>query len=173
MKNKLISKIKDKTLSVGIIGLGYVGLPLSLRFACENIKVTGFDIDQEKTEMLNNGKSYIRHIDDNDIKNANNNGFRATHLFSKVSEVDVIILCLPTPLNDDKSPNLDYVINSLKEIKGHLKKGQLLSLESTTYPGTTEEELFPILPHLTGCLPRRNRRCLIPLRFRQWRTDCH
>ncbi len=145
MKNALISKIKDKTLNVGIIGLGYVGLPLSIRFASENIKVLGFDIDQEKTEMLNNGKSYIKHINDFDIKNANNNGFEATHIFSKISEVDVIILCLPTPLNKDNSPNLDYVINSLEEIKSYLKKGQLLSLESTTYPGTTEEELLPIL----------------------------
>ena len=148
MKDKLIKKIKDKSVRVGIIGLGYVGLPLSLRFASENIKVIGFDIDEEKASRLNKGKSYIKHIEDIDIKNANDNGFEATNLFSRVSEVDIIILCLPTPLNDDKSPNLDYVINSLINIKDYLKKGQLLSLESTTYPGTTEEELLPILNSL-------------------------
>jgi|TARA_B110000879_G_C11174205_1_gene515100 UDP-N-acetyl-D-glucosamine dehydrogenase len=143
MKKHLLKKIHDKSAVIGIIGMGYVGIPLFLRFAAEGYKVIGFDIDKEKVEMLNRGESYIKHVKSRDIKQAITNGFESSFNLEKIFDVDAVILCLPTPLNEDNSPDLSYIINSMDAIKPYLRKGQLISLESTTYPGTTEEELYP------------------------------
>lgn len=140
----IINKIKNKNVVVGVVGLGYVGLPLLLRFNEVGVKVIGFDIDSNKVKMLNNGQSYIEHINGNEIKKAVDNGiFEPTTDFQRISEVDAIILCVPTPLNKYREPDLSYVIDTTESILPYLRNNQILSLESTTYPGTTEEELKP------------------------------
>jgi UDP-N-acetyl-D-glucosamine dehydrogenase len=143
MKEALLKKIKDREAVVGIVGMGYVGLPLMLRFMEENIKVVGFDIDQEKISKLNAGKSYIEHISAEAIAKAVAAGFRATADFSEAGKVDALILCVPTPLNKYREPDLSYVINTVDGLIPHIRAGQIMSLESTTYPGTTDEELLP------------------------------
>lgn len=129
--------------SVGIIGLGYVGLPLALRFAEVGCQVIGFDIDGDKIKAINNGKSYIKHIGDQAIDNGNKKGLYATDDFTLIQKLDALILCVPTPLNSYREPDLSFVINTIEEVIPYLQPGQLISLESTTYPGTTEEELRP------------------------------
>src|ERR1700761_3593871 len=137
---------KGSQLKVGIIGCGYVGLPLGLRFAEAGHKVTGFDTDPKKVTMLNAGKSYIEHIQQAKIQQyVNSKHFRATTDFSELKDVDAIIICVPTPLDERREPDLSYVENTGLSIYPHLQKGQLVVLESTTYPGTTEELLLPIL----------------------------
>ena len=143
MKNKLIEKINNKSATIAIIGLGYVGLPLVIRFIEEKFKVIGFDIDSDKCSTLNSGKSYIRHISAESIQLALKNGFTATTNWSKIDEVDCMLICVPTPLGANNTPDLQYIHNTLNSIQEYLKKGQLLVLESTTYPGTTEEEIVP------------------------------
>ncbi len=139
-----IKKFNNKKAVIGIIGLGYVGLPLALEYLTENYTVIGFDIDPNKIDSLKNGKSYIEHIDVSKIKASYDKGtFLPTTDFSKAHETDALILCVPTPLNDHREPDLSYVTGSLESVLPYLKKGQVLSLESTTYPGTTEEELKP------------------------------
>ena len=138
MINGLLKKINNKSAAIGIIGLGYVGLPLVIRFMEEKFKVIGFDIDDEKCRKLNAGKSYIRHISAESIQLALKNGFTATTNWSKIAEVDCMLICVPTPLGANNTPDLQYIQNTLNSIQGFLKKGQLLILESTTYPGTTE-----------------------------------
>ena len=145
MKNKLISKIKSREAIVGIIGLGYVGLPQLIRFSEEGFKTIGFDIDKDKIDKLNNGKSYIKHISLEKISTAVKNGFTATTDLSQISIVDAILICVPTPLLVHNQPDLSYIINSLESIKPHLKENQLIVLESTSYPGTTEEEVAPVI----------------------------
>ena len=145
MKNKLISKIKSHEAIVGIIGLGYVGLPQLISFSEEGFKTIGFDIDKGKVDKLNDGKSYIKHISSEKISIAVKNGFTATIDFSQISIVDVILICVPTPLLVHNKPDLSYIINSLESIKPHLKENQLIVLESTSYPGTTEEEVAPVI----------------------------
>ena len=142
---KLINKIKNKTATVGIIGLGYVGLPLAIKFAEAGYNVIGLDNDESKVRSLNSGKSYINHIKDNKIRKILKKYFFASYDFSEVSNLDAIILCLPTPLNKKKEPDLSYITNTLNSIYKYFKKGQLLSLESTSYPGTTEEVILPYL----------------------------
>jgi len=139
----ILNKFDNLTATIGIIGLGYVGLPLLLRFSEVGYKVTGFDIDNQKTDKLNQGQSYIEHISSRRIIEALENNFEATTDFSKIIGMDAIILCLPTPLNKYREPDLSFVNGSLEIILPFLKKGQIISLESTTYPGTTEEELKP------------------------------
>ena len=142
----IIEKYTNKDITVGIIGLGYVGLPLSKAFCDKDIKVIGFDIDKSKIESLSNGNSYIKHIPDDVIKRINNDGlFNSTSDFSKISDVDAIIICVPTPLTKTNEPDLEPVLSTGKTISQYLKKGQLVVLESSTYPGTTNEELSPIL----------------------------
>jgi len=137
---------KGAQLKVAIIGCGYVGLPLALRFAEAGHKVTGFDTDPEKVRMLNAGKSYIDHIPQTKIQQfVNSRHFNAVTDFSKLKEADAIIICVPTPLNEYREPDLSYVENTALSIQPHLQKGQLVVLESTTYPGTTEELVLPIL----------------------------
>jgi len=146
MKQSLLQKIKSHNAHIGIIGLGYVGLPLVLRFAEENFTVTGFDIDPDKVRKLNSGQSYIRHIPESKIKALiSTNKFKATTNYSLLQQMDAVLICVPTPLNDQKEPDMQYVKATAKEIKKNLKKGQLIVLESTTYPGTTREILLPIL----------------------------
>lgn len=144
MKQQLISKIRDKSAIIGIVGLGYVGLPLLLRFAEAGFRVIGFDIDSKKVDFLNCGKSYIKHIPDTRIvATLTVDRFEATTDFGRAAEADAIILCVPTPLNKYREPDLSFVIKSLEAVLPVLRPGQLVSLESTTYPGTTEEELQP------------------------------
>ncbi len=142
-KAKLIKKLNDTQATIGVIGLGYVGLPLSLRFNAAGYDVIGFDTDPSKTHQLNSGISYISHIDSCRVQQAINNGFTATANFARIKDVDGIILCVPTPLTSNRQPDLSFVIQTTEAICPHLHEGQVISLESTTYPGTTEEELYP------------------------------
>jgi UDP-N-acetyl-D-glucosamine dehydrogenase len=142
----LMSKIKDKTAAIGVIGLGYVGLPLVIAFEKAGFKVMGFDVDGEKVDLLNKGKSYIKHIPFERIEEmAERGNFRATKDFSLLHDADCIIICVPTPLNRQREPDLSYVFNTAKTVASTLRKGQLIALESTTYPGTTDEDMRAIL----------------------------
>ena len=143
--DKLHMRVKKHKSTIGIIGLGYVGLPLSIRFSEEGFKVVGFDIDKEKVDLLNSSKSYIKHINFDDIAAMSANGFMATSDFSQIATVDVIIICVPTPLGVHNEPDLSFIHGTLENIKPYLKENQLLVLESTTYPGTTEEEIVPVI----------------------------
>ena len=143
MKTAFLNRIADKSAVIGIVGLGYVGLPLMLRFAEVGYKVLGFDIDQSKVDALHAGKSYIEHISADSIASARAAGFEATTDFSRAPEADALILCVPTPLNKYREPDLSFVINTIDSLVPHLREGHLVSLESTTYPGTTDEELLP------------------------------
>ena len=142
MFEQAIQRYQDKEAIIGIVGLGYVGLPLLLRYTQVGFKVIGFDIDDFKVNSLNAGKSYIEHIAADKIQAAQSL-FDATTDFSRIGECDAIILCVPTPLNQYREPDISYVIDTTDAVKPYLRAGQLLSLESTTYPGTTEEELLP------------------------------
>lgn len=143
MKDQLIRKFADRTAVIGIVGLGYVGLPLMLRYTDAGFRVLGFDIDTFKTDSLNSGKSYIEHIPSEKIAAARRKGFEATDDFSRIAEADTVILCVPTPLNKYREPDISFVTGTTDAVKPYLRAGQVLSLESTTYPGTTEEELLP------------------------------
>lgn len=131
--------VERRTARVGIIGLGYVGLPLTLLFSEERFRVTGFDIDLNKVESLNRGASYIHRIETEHIRAAQRSGFRATADFSEIAGMDAVLICVPTPLNPDHTPDMSYVVSTIEAIAPHLRAGQLVVLESTTYPGTTEE----------------------------------
>lgn len=143
IKSELINRLGDKKAIIGIVGLGYVGLPLMLRYNDVGYRVLGIDIDQSKVDKLNNGQTYIEHISNSRIAKALQSGFEATADFSRVAEVDAVILCVPTPLNKYREPDMSFVTNTTDAIKSYLREGQVVSLESTTYPGTTEEELLP------------------------------
>ena len=143
---EILNKIADKSVVVGIIGLGYVGLPLGLEFANKDFKVIGFDLDEFKIKTLSKGKSYIKHISSDRIKKVfvDKKNFTATSDFSRLPEVDAIIICVPTPLNEHREPDMSFIENTAFMIQKYLRKGQLVSLESTTYPGTTDEVLLPL-----------------------------
>jgi UDP-N-acetyl-D-glucosamine dehydrogenase len=143
MKERLITKLKDKTAVIAIVGMGYVGLPLMLRFREVGYHVIGIDIDSKKVDSLNRGESYIEHISSDKVADALASGFSATTNFSEANTADAIIICVPTPLNQYREPDLTYVLNTADSLAPHLRAGQVISLESTTYPGTTEEELKP------------------------------
>ena len=138
-------KIRAGKAVVGIYGLGYVGLPLALRFAEVGIKVIGFDVDTHKVDSLNSGRSYIERILPEQIQSANRSGLEATTDFSRTGEADALIICVPTPLNAHREPDLSFVINTVESLLPYFRTGQLLSLESTTWPGTTDEQLAPRL----------------------------
>lgn len=145
IKEKLVQKLESKEAVIGIVGLGYVGLPLLLRYTAIGYRVLGIDIDSTKTDALNAGKSYIEHINSDSVAEAVKNGFEATTDFSRASECDALILCVPTPLNKYREPDISFVINTTESLQPYFREGQVVSLESTTYPGTTEEELLPRL----------------------------
>jgi UDP-N-acetyl-D-glucosamine dehydrogenase len=141
----LNTKIQSRTAKIGIIGMGYVGLPLALLFSEQKFRVTGFDIDEAKVKTLTAGGSYIVRIPGTEIEAARAAGFRATSEYSEISEMDVVIICVPTPLDDHHEPDLSFIVTTAKSVASHLRPGQLIVLESTTYPGTTQELLIPIL----------------------------
>src|SRR5512138_969568 len=143
--NELKSKIENRGAKVGVIGLGYVGLPLALLFSEQRFPVTGFDIDQKKVNTIDQGGSYIFRIPAEDIRAAKKHGFAATSEYARISDMDAVIICVPTPLNEYHEPDLSFITNTADAIAPHLRAGQLVILESTTYPGTTEEVLVPIL----------------------------
>src|SRR5271163_2500715 len=140
-----LSLVEKRELRVGVIGLGYVGLPLVLLFSQEGFRVTGFDIDAAKVDRLNAGESYIHRIDPRQIRSAQDKGFRATANFAEIGEVDAILICVPTPLSDHHTPDMSYIAATMDSIVDHLRPGQLVVLESTTYPGTTEELIAPAI----------------------------
>ena len=143
MSATLLEKLNNKSAVIGIVGLGYVGLPLMLRYTEVGYKVLGLDIDPGKVEMLNQGKSYIEHISSSVIASAVTKGFEATTDFSRSNEADALIICVPTPLNKYREPDLSFVTSTTDSLVPFLRTGQMVSLESTTYPGTTDEELKP------------------------------
>jgi len=145
LSSALKSKIESRQARVAVIGLGYVGLPLALLYTDQKFSVTGFDIDQRKVDTLNAGGSYIFRITPPEIQAARAAGLKATSNYAQISEVDAIIICVPTPLNEYHEPDLSFITNTAHAIAPHLGAGQLVVLESTTYPGTTEEVLVPIL----------------------------
>lgn len=142
---RLIARFESRQATVGIIGLGYVGLPLSLRYAEAGFRVLGIDIDPAKVARLNRGESYIEHIGPAAIGSARMAGFEATADFSRAGEADALIICVPTPLNAYREPDLSFVLATADALLPYLRAGQVVSLESTTYPGTTDEELRPRL----------------------------
>lgn len=151
----LHQRLTDKITLIGIYGLGYVGLPLALSFARAGLKVLGFDIDQRKVETLNASGSYIKYIEPEQIKIAQAQGFSATADFARTTEVDALIFCVPTPLDIHREPDLSFIINTMESALPFMRPGQILSLESTTWPGTTEEVLAPRLAS-RGLIPGQN-----------------
>lgn len=143
--DQLKEKISARSAKVAVIGMGYVGLPLALLFTDQKFPVTGFDIDTRKVETLTKGGSYIVRITAEEIGAAREKGFSATSDYSRITEMDAIIICVPTPLDEYREPDLSYITATAESIAPHLRSGQLVILESTTYPGTTEEVLIPIL----------------------------
>jgi len=143
--SELINKIEQRQAKVAIIGMGYVGLPLALLYSERGFQVTGFDIDQRKVSTLNSGGSYIFRITPPEIEQARSHGFSATADYAQLEQMNAVIICVPTPLNEYHEPDLSYITGTAESIAPHLQPGQLVILESTTYPGTTEEVLIPIL----------------------------
>ena len=151
IKNNLLQKIKDKSAVVAVIGLGYVGLPLAVEKAKAGYRTIGFDIQESKVKMVNEGKNYIGDVVDEELKDLVKEGIlSATNDFSIVKDADFIAICVPTPLDQYQQPDISYVKNSAIDISKYLKKGSIVVLESTTYPGTTEELLLPILEEGSG-----------------------
>lgn len=143
---QLIARFHDRSAKIGVIGIGYVGLPLALTFAGEGFQVTGFDVDTIKVDAVNEGRSYLSHIPGDVIEAAMNGGhLRATTNFAGLNDMDAIILCVPTPLGPERQPDLKYVTETAETIAAHMRYGQLVILESTTYPGTSREVMKPIL----------------------------
>jgi len=139
----LIARFEAQEALIGIIGLGYVGVPLALRFHEVGLSVLGFDIDDERVTTLNAGETPIKHIAASQISEMRDDGFEATADFSRIDEVDAIIICVPTPLSRHREPDLSFIVDTMRQISPYLRAGQVLSLESTTWPGTTEEVLRP------------------------------
>lgn len=143
---KLLKKIENKDITVGIIGFGYVGMPLGVEFAKNEVRVLAFEVDENKVKAVNSGKSYVIDVEGSVIKDLVKKGYlKATSKFSEVKNCDVIIICVPTPLRKSKDPDLSYIISAANQIKKYLRKNHIVILESTTYPGTTEEVLRPML----------------------------
>jgi UDP-N-acetyl-D-glucosamine dehydrogenase len=146
IKNELLQKIEDKTAVIGVIGLGYVGLPLLNCFVEKGFHTIGFDVDENKITALQEGKSYIKHIPSSRIEKVVSSGkFRATGEYSALVECDAILMAVPTPLNKNREPDMSYVIATCEEVSKNMRPGQLIVLESTTYPGTTDELMVPVL----------------------------
>jgi UDP-N-acetyl-D-glucosamine dehydrogenase len=138
-------------MKIAVVGLGYVGLPLSLQFARSCVRVLGIDVDPKKVELLNNGQSYIKHVRQSAIAESIGSGkFSASTDFSRIKEVEAVIICVPTPLTKNREPDLSFIMETGRSIAPHLAEGALVVLESTTYPGTTEEELRAVLEEGSG-----------------------
>ena len=137
--DEFLERIRSRSAKIGIVGLGYVGLPLTLLFSEDGFEITGLDIDQNKVDSLNNGQSYIHRIEPSHIEAAQKAGFRATSDFTAIQHLDAVLICVPTPLHADHTPNMSYVVSTIEAIAPHVRPGQLIVLESTTYPGTTDE----------------------------------
>ena len=151
MKDMLLKKIEERTIKVGVVGLGYVGLPLAVEKAKAGFKTVGFDIQKEKVDLVNAGDNYIGDVVDEDLKKLVKEGMlSATTDFSFVKDVDFIAICVPTPLDEHQQPDISYVKDSTIEIAKHMTKGTMVVLESTTYPGTTEELIKPLLEEDSG-----------------------
>lgn len=151
MKEALLKKIKEKKIVVGVVGLGYVGLPLAVEKAKSGFKTIGFDVQTEKVRLVNEGQNYIGDVVDADLKElVANKMLSATADFSFVEDVDFVAICVPTPLDAHQQPDISYVKNSTREVAKHVKRGTMVVLESTTYPGTTEELIKPILEQESG-----------------------
>src|SRR5918999_3816831 len=145
MKNELINLVTNKQAQVGVIGLGYVGLPLLVEFASKGFRATGFEVDESKAKRINEGDSYIGDVPATRLNEmVKSERLRATSDFNNLSDCDVIIICVPTPLRKTKEPDVSYILAAAEEIKKSLRRGQLVVLESTTYPGTTDEVLLPM-----------------------------
>ena len=152
----MLNKINRKEAKIGIVGLGYVGLPLVIAFCKSGFYVTGLDIDQNKIQSLSQGKSFIKHIPDEKIQALKKDGkFRASTDFTLTKELDCILICVPTPLNKNREPDMSHIISTARQIAPYLVKDQLIILESTTYPGTTQEVLLPELE--SGCNLKGNK----------------
>ncbi len=145
LATELKRKVEAREARIGIVGMGYVGLPLALLFSEEKFRVTGFDIDEKKVTTLNSGGSYIVRIPGTEIQGAHKHGFSATSQYKDIKNMDAIIICVPTPLNEFHEPDLSYITQTVEAIAPHLREGQIVILESTTYPGTTEEVVIPLL----------------------------
>jgi UDP-N-acetyl-D-glucosamine dehydrogenase len=146
MKNSLLERIQSRRAQVGVIGLGYVGLPLAVEFARAGFTVVGFDVDSRKTDQINNGRSYIPDVREEDLAGQVRAGrLRATTAMAELAEADVIDICVPTPLRKTKDPDLSYIVRAVEAVAATLRRGQLVILESTTYPGTTDEVVRPML----------------------------
>ncbi len=151
LRDELLEKINNKTAKVGVVGLGYVGLPLAVEKANAGYQTTGFDVQEKKVQMVNNGENYIGDVVDEELKDLVKEGIlKATTDFSFIKDVDTVCICVPTPLDLYKQPDLSYVIKSTTDVAKYLHRGMLVVLESTTYPGTTEEVLKPILEKESG-----------------------
>src|SRR5208283_757560 len=155
--DQLVTRIQQRQARLGIIDLSYVGLPLALLYSEQKFPVTGFDIDARKVQTLNQGGSYIYRISAEEIQGARAQGFSATSDYARLVEMDAVIICVPTPLNEHHEPDLSFITDTAHAMAPHLQAGQLVVLESTTYPGTTEEVMLPILERenqqgLTGAL---------------------
>lgn len=155
--DKILLNIDNQNFSVGIIGLGYVGLPLVLRFSEVGYRTTGFDIDENKIKNLNAGKSYIDHISSDLIEKALDSNFKATNDFTNIAKMDAILVCVPTPLGVHNEPDLSFIHSTLDLAKPYFKKNQVLILESTTYPGTTEEEIIPNLESIVDTITAKKK----------------
>ena len=151
MKNMLLKKIDEKSIRVGVVGLGYVGLPLAVEKAKAGFKTVGFDVNQERVSMVNEGHNYIGDVVDADLKRlVETDMLCATSDFSEICDTDFIAVCVPTPLDAHQQPDISYVRDSARQIAQYLKKNTMVVLESTTYPGTTEELIKPILEEGSG-----------------------
>ncbi len=144
--NNILNKIKKKEITIGVIGLGYVGLPLALEFAKKKVKTIGFDLDESKIRKLNNGENYNSDLKSNEVKEVITNKYlSATINFSELTKCDVIFICVPTPFTVNKDPDISYILQAAKDIRNNLRKSQIIILKSTTFPGTTEKHIKPIL----------------------------
>ena len=153
----LIDKINDKSAKVGVIGLGYVGLPLAIEFTNAGYNVTGVDIDQSKVDLINSGKNYISDINDSILNEAvNKNLLNATTDFNVVEKLDAISICVPTPLNKEKNPDISYIVSVMEEIKNYLHENMIIILESTTYPGSTKELILPYIANNEKLIAGKN-----------------
>ena len=153
----LIDKINDKSAKIGVIGLGYVGLPLAIEFTNAGYNVTGIDIDESKVDLINSGKNYIKDVDDLVLKKAVEKKLLKSSLdFSEVSNLDALSICVPTPLNKEKNPDISYIVSVMESIKDHLHSNMLIVLESTTYPGSTKELILPYIAKNKNLVPGEN-----------------